>query len=260
MKKRSVLSMKLLIVLSLLISLLSGCGSPGDLSKSYPLESVNKEGTATSYVYRAVGQTVPEVAKDLTDDRKPDQISPEDPERMFLVYDKEWYHLQQDPVKKEDTLIEVDSKEYVQKNYDSSFLQGYIAASIIGNLFDSVGRSGGSYRGYSSKDVYQPKQGSYRQATVNDKKISPPLTVEKKGAITRRGTSNSSTTNGKDDTIFSRGANDSTTSKGTIKRGSSEGGSSIFGSSSSSSNSKKSISKPKTRSGSGKISRRSKRR
>ncbi|OAB42371.1 DUF4247 domain-containing protein [Paenibacillus glacialis] len=259
MKKRSVLSMKLLIVLSLLISLLSGCGSSGDLSKTYPLESVNKEGTATSYVYRAVGQTVPEVAKDLTDERKPDQISPEDPERMFLVYDKEWYHLQQDPDKKEDTLIEVDSKEYVQKNYDSSFLQGYIAASIIGNLFDSMGGSG-SYRGYSSKNVYKPKQGTYRKATVDDKKIAPPLTVEKKGSITRRGKSNSSTSSGKDDTIFSRGANDSNTSRGTIKRGSDSGGSSIFGSSSSSNKSKKSISKPKTKSGSGKISRRSKRR
>ncbi len=251
--------MKLLIVLSLLISLLSGCGSSGDLSKSYSLESVNKEGTATSYVYRAVGQTVPEVSKELSEERKPDQISPEDPERMFLVYAKEWYHLQQDPDKKEDTLIEVDSKEYVQKNYDSSFLQGYIAASIIGNLFDSVGRSG-SYRGYSSKDVYKPKQGSYRQATVDDKKMSPPLTVEKKGAITRRGKSNSSSSSGKDDTIFSRGANDSNTSKGTIKRGSDSGGSSIFGSSSGSNQSKKSISKPRTKSGSGKISRRSKRR
>ncbi len=257
MKKRSVLSMKLLIVLSLVISLLSGCGS-GDLTKSYPLESVNKEGNATSYVYKAVGQTVPEVATDLSEQRKPDEISPVDPERMFLVYSNEWYHLQQDPDNKEDTLIEVDSKEYVQKNYDSSFLQGYIAASIIGNLFDSIGR-GGTYRGYSSKDVYQPQQGSYRQATVDDKKIAPPLTVEKKGLITRRGKTNSSSSRGSDDTIFSRGASDSNTSKGTIKRGNSDSGSSIFGSSSSSKSSKKSVSKPKTKFGSGKISRRSRR-
>lgn len=256
MKKRSVLSMKCLIVLSLIISLLSGCGT-GDLTKSYPLESVNKDGNATSYVYKAEGQTVPEVASDLSEQRKPDQISPEDPERMFLVYTNEWYHLQQDPDNKENTLIEVDSKEYVQKNYDSSFLQGYIAASIIGNLFDSIGRSG-TYRGYSSKDVYKPQQGTYHQPTVDDKKIAPLLTVEKKGLITRRGKTNSSSSTGSDDTIFSRGATDSTTSKGTIKRGS-DSGSSIFGSSSSSKSSKKSINKPKTKIGSGKISRRSRR-
>jgi hypothetical protein len=237
-----------LVVLSLMVSLLSGCGS-GNLTESYPLESVNKDGNATSYVYKAEGKTVPEVAVELTEKSKPDQISAEDTERMFLVYSNEWYHIQKDPENSENTLIEVDSKEYVQKNYDSSFLQGYITASIIGNLFDSIGRSG-TYRGYSSKDVYKPNQGSYRQPTASDKKIVPPLTVEKKGLITRRGnTSSSSSTNRSDDSVLNRGSN---STKGSISRGS-DSGSGIFGSS------KKSISKPKTRSGSGKISRRSRR-
>ncbi|MHA0857997.1 DUF4247 domain-containing protein [Paenibacillus sp. CMAA1364] len=256
MKKHSLLSIKCLLVLGLLVSLLSGCGSSGwgDLGttlKSYPLESVNKDGAATSYVYRAEGQTVPEVATDISEERKPDQISAEDSERMFLVYNNEWYHLQQDPDQPEDTLIEVDSKEYVQKNYNSSFLEGYIAASIIGNLFDSFGRSG-TYRGYASKDVYKPNQGTYTKPTTQDKKMTPPLTVEKKGLLTRRGnTSSSSTSKRNDDTIFNRG---STPSRGSISKGSDSGsGSSIFGSS------KKSISKPKTRIGSGKISRRGRR-
>ena len=72
----------------------------------------------------------------------PDQSSPEDTERMFLVYGDEYYHLQQDPQKPADTLIEIDSKEYVQRNYDSSFLQGYLTAVLIGNLFDSMGGGG----------------------------------------------------------------------------------------------------------------------
>lgn len=236
------------MVLSLLGSLLSGCGAP-NVKDTYPLESVNQDGSATSYVYRAAGQTVPEVAKGLSDEKKPDQISPEESERMFLVYSDKWYHLQQDPEKKEDTLIEVDSKEYVQKNYSSSFLQGYITASILGSLFDSFGGAG-SYRGYSSKNVYKPQQGSYRAPTANDKKIAPPMTVEKKGLLTRRGKNGSSDSAGSGGSIFSRNSSGSD-SKGSITRGS-DGGS-IF------SSPKKSISKPKTRSGSGRISRRGRR-
>lgn len=77
---------------------------------TYPLESVNGSGNSTSYVYRASDRTVPEVAQELSDQRQPDQISAENTERMFLVYQDEYYHLQQDPNKPEDTLVEVDSR------------------------------------------------------------------------------------------------------------------------------------------------------
>ena len=83
-------------------------------------------------------KSVPDVAGELIAANTPDQSSPEDTERMFLVYGDEYYHLQ-DPQKPTDTLIEIDSKEYVQRNYDSSFLQGYLTAVLIGNLFDSMG-------------------------------------------------------------------------------------------------------------------------
>ena len=125
-------------MLSLLVSLLSGCGAP-NIKDTYPLESVNRDGNATSYVYRAADKSVPDVAGELIAANTPDQSSPEDTERMFLVYGDEYYHLRQDPQKPTDTLIEIDSKEYVQRNYDSSFLQGYLTAVLIGNLFDSMG-------------------------------------------------------------------------------------------------------------------------
>lgn len=250
-KGRALLSLKILLVLSLVVSLLSGCGigSP-NVKDTYPLESVNREGNATSYVYRAADKTVPEVAKELADEKKPDQISKDDAERMFLVYSNEWYHLQKDEKKPSDTLIEIDSKEYVQKNYDSSFLQGYVTAALIGHLFDSFG--GGSYRGYSSRDIYQPKQGTYHQPTTSDKKVAPPLTVEKKGSIFRRGSSDNTPSVGSGGSIFSRKKDTSNPSKGSISRGSSKG-SSIFDSP------KKSYTKPKTRVGSGKITRRGRR-
>lgn len=249
MKKGPVLYLKIALILSLLVGLLSGCGSNPNVKENYPLESVNRDGNSTSYVYRAAGETVPEVAKEISDQKKPDQMSKEDNERMFLVYDQEYYHLQKDPNKPEDTLIEVDSQEYVRNNYDSSFLQGYLTASLLGSLFDSLGDHGrGSYRGYSSRDTYQPRQ-TYRTPTVQDKKVAPPLTVEKKGTITRRGKSSSDSGSSGWGWLF--GGNSDSGSKGSITRnGDSNSGSGSY------SKPRSSTSKPKTRFGSGRIRRR----
>lgn len=206
MKKRMALGLKLMLVLSLVMSLLSACGMPS-VQDTYPLESVSGSGNTTSYVYRAADRSVPEVAQELSEQRKPDQISAENEERMFLVYQDQYYHLQQDPNKKEDTLIEVDSKEYVRQNYDSSFLQGYLTATLIGNLFDSFGGSGyGKYRGYTDRDTYKPNQGTYRAPTNNDKKAAPPITVDRKGSITRRG-GDTDTSVGSGGGLFSRKRN-----------------------------------------------------
>lgn len=243
MKKRMALGLKLMLVLSLVMSLLSACGMPS-VQDTYPLESVSGSGNTTSYVYRAADRSVSEVAQELSEQRKPDQISAENEERMFLVYQDQYYHLQQDPNKKEDTLIEVDSKEYVRQNYDSSFLQGYLTATLIGNLFDSFGGSGyGKYRGYTDRDTYKPNQGTYRAPTSNDKKAAPPITVDRKGSITRRG-GDTDTSVGSGGGLFSRKKEPST---GTVERNKSGG---LFNSP------KSSYKKPKTRVGGGRIMRR----
>ncbi|NUU79426.1 DUF4247 domain-containing protein [Paenibacillus xylanilyticus] len=243
MKKRMALGLKLMLVLSLVMSLLSACGMPS-VQDTYPLESVSGSGNTTSYVYRAADRSVPEVAQELSEERRPDQISAENEERMFLVYQDQYYHLQQDPNKKEDTLIEVDSKEYVRQNYDSSFLQGYLTATLIGNLFDSFGGSGyGKYRGYTDRDTYKPNQGTYRAPTSSDKKAAPPITVDRKGSITRRG-GDTDTSVGSGGGLFSRKKEPST---GTVERNKSGG---LFDSP------KSSYKKPKTRVGGGRIKRR----
>lgn len=176
---------RILLAVVLLTSLVSGCGSQA-LSKSYPLESVTQNGAESSRVYRAENKTVPQVAQKISAQRKPQEISKEDSERMFLIYSDEWYHLQRDPQKPSDTLIEVDSKEFVRQNYNSSFLQGYILANIIDDLFDTSKRYPGNYRGYSSKDTYKPNV-EYRTPTPEEKKIIPPVTVQKSGSIIKRG-------------------------------------------------------------------------
>ncbi|CAM2779607.1 DUF4247 domain-containing protein [Paenibacillus sediminis] len=248
MKKRSLFALKIAIIFSLVLSLLSGCGSP-DVKDTYPLESVNKDGSSTSYVYRAANKNVPEVASELANQKEPEQISKQDSDRMFLVYKDEMINVQKDPKNPNDALIEVDSIQYVKNNYDSSFLQGYLTATLIGHLFDGLG-SLGKYRGYSSADVYKPKT-QYHIPTDNDKKLIPPMTVERKGLITRRGMNSDSSSDrvGSGGSIFSKG----NTSKGTISRDKDSSKSSIFGSP------KRSYSIPKTKSGFGKISRRGRR-
>lgn len=188
--KRLCKSLKILLAVALVISLVSGCGSQA-LNESYPLESVTKNGAESSRVYRAENETVPQVAQEISAQRKPQEISKEDSERMFLIYSDEWYHLQKDPQKPSDTLIEVDSKEFVQQNYNPSFLQGFILASVLDDVFDTFKRYPGNYRGYSNKDSYKPRV-DYHTPSTEEKKTLPPITVQKSGSIVKRGNNPSS--------------------------------------------------------------------
>jgi hypothetical protein len=177
---------KVFLAFTLAITLLSGCTGK-TVAESYPLESVVRDGPQVSYVYRAANEPVPAVAEKLAEERKPEQMSNQNPEHMFLVYSDEWYHVQQDPKKPTDTLIEVDSKEFVQRNYNPSFLEGYIFASIVNNLFGQRSTPYyGDYRGYSYRDVYRPAT-SYHPPTSEEKKVIPPITSKGVGSIIKRG-------------------------------------------------------------------------
>jgi hypothetical protein len=186
MRRKLSLWLKHLVIVSLLVPMLAACGISDTIEQKYPLESVNGSGSQTSYVYRAAGQTVPEVAQELIDEQKPEQQSPARNDHMFLVYRDKVIHIQQDANKPGDTLIEVDSNDYVRSNYSPGFLEGYLLASVINDLFDHGRFGGGSYRGYADRDIYKPKTGTYHVPTVQEKKAIPPITVEKKGSIFRR--------------------------------------------------------------------------
>lgn len=226
-------AIKLILVPALLLLALSGCNTQS-VGETYPLESViSKDGSQTSRVYRAENKTVPEVAKELSAQREPDEISKEDEKHMFLVYSDEWYHLQQDEAKPSDTLIEVDSKEFVRQNYNPSFLEGYILASILSDLFDGHKSYPGTYRGYTTKEVYKPS-GTYRTPTAEEIKKAPPITTQGTGSIIKRGAKGKDTTVGSEGSITKKPVDTSSGSskKGKITRTSSKG-SSISDSSSS---------------------------
>lgn len=270
MKQRLGHILKLFLALSLVASLASGCGSQ-TVSATYPLESVIQNGPESSKVYRAENKTVPQVAQELAEQRKPREMSKEDPERMFLVYPDEWYHLQRDVNKPSDTLIEVDNQEFVRQNYDFGFLEGYLLAQLLDNLFDSHKRYPGQYRGYTSKDIYKSKT-DYHKPSEQEKKANPPLTVTGKGSIIKRtdkstvaGSSNGAGTSigsGGDITKKSSGAPPATAgSTGTISKTSGSSGTVQSDSSAKSGTTKiappKNNSPPKTRvGGSGRITKR----
>ncbi|TCM93301.1 uncharacterized protein DUF4247 [Paenibacillus sp. BK033] len=244
MKKWWLHSIKIILLLSLIVPMLAACAISDTVKEQYPLESVNGSGSQTSYVYRAADQTVPEVAKQLIDKKKPEQQSAESTERMFLVYSDEVIQIQQAPDDPSDSLIEIDSKEYVRNNYSSSFLEGYLLASVLSDLFDNGKYGHGNYRGYTQKDVYKP-QTTYHKPTDQDLKKAPPMTVNRTGSILKR-------SKNADSTAVGSGSSSSTGKTGKV----------ITGGSSSSSSKKSSVftkpkkSAPKIRMGSGRISRR----
>ncbi|MBO7744907.1 DUF4247 domain-containing protein [Paenibacillus sp. MWE-103] len=244
MRSKGSYLLKFLLVFTLVFPLLAACGVNQKIEEQYPLESVNGSGASTSYVYRAAGVSVPEVAKALVDQQKPQQESAEAKDHMFLVYNDRIIHLQQDTEKPEDTLIEVDSQEYVRQNYSSSFLEGYLLASFLGNLFDNGRYGHGSYRGYDDRGTYKPTGGSYHAPTAQEKKAVPPMTVTRTGSIFKR-SKNADTTS-----PSGAGSVTSNPSKGKITRdtdGGKKSGSWLT---------PRKSSKPKTRVGFGRVSRR----
>jgi len=252
MRRNGSYVLKLLIMFSLIVPLLAACGGISETVKeTYPLESVNGSGNQTSYVYRAADKTVSAVAKELSEQSKPQQTSEESDERMFLVYSDKIIHIQQDEKKPEDTLVEVDSKEYVRKNYNMSFLEGYLLASLIGDLFDNGRYGGGNYRGYNDRDVHKPSTGTFHAPSEKEKKATPPMTVERKGSIFKRSKDAQDGKFGSGGSVFDKSPPQSSSS-GKITRN----GSKSDKSSESSIFKPRKSTKPKTKSGFGRITRR----
>ncbi|WP_282936723.1 DUF4247 domain-containing protein [Paenibacillus sp. RC67] len=185
MKKHWVQWLAILMV----FALLTACGNAGNYIKdNYSLIDVQGQGKNTAKIYSVEGKDVPSVAKELANNEKPKETSKESADQMFLVYDNKIINLQKDPNNASNTLVELDSIEYAKQNYDSSFLQGYVAASLLQSLFGggwSNNRGSSDYRGYTSSQRYND-YGKY-QATPDSSSKSgssaTPSTTERKGSF-----------------------------------------------------------------------------
>ncbi|TDF95851.1 DUF4247 domain-containing protein [Paenibacillus piri] len=184
MKKRWLQMLAVLLV----ISLVAGCGDASNYVKeNYQLIDVQGQGKSTAKIYSVEGKDVPTVAKELAANEKPKETSKESKDQMFLVYDNKIVNVHKDPEQENNTLVELDSIEYAKENYDSSFLQGYIAASLLQSLFGggwSGSQRGSDYRGYTPPK--QSDSGKSQTAPSNDGKspaATPPTTTDRKGSF-----------------------------------------------------------------------------
>jgi hypothetical protein len=190
--------LKIFLAVILTVSLLAGCAASGSgqqpAPNGYPLVSVSKNGSETSYIYKAANQSVPEVAQKLSTQKKPDQVSRNDNRQMFLAYPGELYNLQKDSKHPANTLIEVSNKAFVRDHYSSSFLKGYLSAVLLDRLFQLGKNAVGGYRGYTGGyGTSSNRTPGYKPATAADKKVAPPLTKQTTGSIIRRGSQARST-------------------------------------------------------------------
>lgn len=191
MNKRHISWIAIVLVFVVIFVMLSGCSDASNYVKdNYSLVDVQGQGKNTAKVYSVEGKDVPTVAGELSVQETPKEKSKESKEQMFLVYTSKIINIQKDPSKENNTLVEVDSIEYAKKNYDSSFLQGYIAASILQQLLGSSwlngNRNGSEYKGYTTTQRYDD-YGKYQQPapkTTEPAKSTPaPTTTNRQGSF-----------------------------------------------------------------------------
>ncbi|MDD9265690.1 DUF4247 domain-containing protein [Paenibacillus sp. GCM10023248] len=180
----------------LIIALLTGCGADTVryIKDEYPLVSVEGKGTNMSKVYVAEGKTVPAVANELAAQETPQEKSKESNDQMFLVYNDKVINIQKDPNESQNTLIQVDSIEYARTHYDSSFLQGFVTAALLQNLFGGSwynSKKSYDYRGYTRTPTYSAGSGKAATPTTDVSKDKKPTTSDRTGTF-KGGTANPS--------------------------------------------------------------------
>ncbi|MEO3944182.1 DUF4247 domain-containing protein [Gorillibacterium sp. CAU 1737] len=163
------------VALALVFSLLAGCSNASSyVSDHYPLVDIQGKGQDSSKIYLVEDQDVPTTAKELADKEKPEEVSKESKDSMFLAYSDKIIQVQQDPADSANSLVEVSTLTYAKSHYNSSFLEGYLTASLLHSLFGGTGGSWMSngtntYRGFSSL----PDSKTKTQAYESSKKDTP---------------------------------------------------------------------------------------
>ncbi|AEI40169.1 DUF4247 domain-containing protein [Paenibacillus mucilaginosus] len=181
-----------LLSLLLVLSLLAGCaGDAGQyIRQNYPLIDVQGQGKSTAKIYAVEGKDVPTVAQEIAASEPPQEISKSSADQMFLVYNDKIVNVQKDPNNEAATLVEVDTITYARDHYDSSFLEGYITATLLQSLFGggwyTSHRGGYDYRGYRSTKRYEDygRHQTVPYPNTRTPGTSPPATTDRKGSYT----------------------------------------------------------------------------
>ncbi|WP_261301885.1 DUF4247 domain-containing protein [Paenibacillus andongensis] len=212
----------------LIIALLTACGADAGryIKDQYPLVSVDGKGSNLSKVYLVENKSVPAVAAEIAAKESPKEKSKESDDQMFLVYNDKVINVQKDPSESKNSLVQIDSIEYAKSHYDSSFLQGYLTATLLQSLFGggwfNNKRPYDDYRGYTRTPTYNAGSGKATTPTTDVSKDKQPTTSDRTGSFkTGTGTPNSgssSTTRKNDGSTTNKVTKPSTSKPSTSKK------------------------------------------
>jgi uncharacterized membrane protein YgcG len=96
----------------------------------------NANANDRALVYR-VDKSIPDVATELINVQKPEQIGEEVDGRQVLVYDNEFIILTEDQDNPGSTLVEVAEDEFVRTHYNPGFFTGMFLGSLLSGRFGS---------------------------------------------------------------------------------------------------------------------------
>ncbi|NQX68151.1 DUF4247 domain-containing protein [Paenibacillus alba] len=172
----------------LIIALLTACGADAGryVKDQYPLVSVDGKGSDLSRVYSVEGKSVPAVATEIAAKESPKEKSKESEDQMFLVYNDKVINIQKDPKDSSNTLVQIDSIQYAKTHYDSSFLQGYLTATLLQSLFGGSwfnNRGSYDYRGYTRTPTYNAGPGKTTTPATDTSKDKKPTTSDRTGTF-----------------------------------------------------------------------------
>ncbi|UUZ79990.1 DUF4247 domain-containing protein [Paenibacillus sp. P26] len=182
------------IAILLVLALLAGCGDAGNyIKENYSLVDVTGQGKNTAKIYQVEGKDVPTVAKELADKEKPQEISKESQDRMFLVYDNKIINVQKDPNNEGkhaggagfDRVREGELRFF----FPSRLYYGFALQSLFGGGWFNSNHGGYDYRGYNTSQRYND-YGKYQSGPKPSTGTTPsqpaPTTTDRKGDFTTK--------------------------------------------------------------------------
>ncbi|MFC7061534.1 DUF4247 domain-containing protein [Halobacillus seohaensis] len=129
------------------------------LSDGFPLLDTVDADQGSAEIFMTQELTLPEVAEQLENKIKPEEISDSEDGKQVLIYQDEFVILQESDEEPGLILIELSNKEFVEKNYSPSFFQGLLAYSLLNRMLGSNNwatqrqsrceSTGGCYGGYA---------------------------------------------------------------------------------------------------------------
>ncbi|KIL46416.1 DUF4247 domain-containing protein [Jeotgalibacillus campisalis] len=188
--KKSILSVLIAAVLLFVAACGNGSGSifkdgiEEFISNTYPLyDTIASTENSDQYarVYRAENQDIASVADSLQGHEEPTEMSEENEGKQIFIYDQYFVTLTQSEDNASNTMIEVAEEEFVRNNYSPGFFEGYLLASLLGNIF---GNNWSTQRNQTCNLNPERCYGGYNSSGSYVGKTSTPTI---RGASTNRG-------------------------------------------------------------------------